>query len=80
MAGKGYATEALVALFDTAFTQLGLRRLHARIDETPHTWRRSGSPSGSACVARRCWSRTSEFKGRWITEVDYGLLDREWRG
>ncbi len=78
MAGKGYATEALVALFDAAFTQLGLRRLHARIDELNTASLRLAERLGmrrEAVLVENEW-----FKGRWSTEVDYGLLDREWRG
>jgi len=75
--GKGYATEAARALLGLAFDGLGLRRVTARIDEE--------NPA-SAAVLRKLGMRQEAvlvenewFKGRWSTEVDFALLDREWR-
>lgn len=78
VAGQGFATEALETVFDVAFRQLGLRRLHARIDELNTASIRLAERLGmrrEAVLVENEW-----FKGRWSTEVDYGLLDREWRG
>jgi len=78
--GKGYATEAARALlalaFDGPWTPHPLRRVTARIDaENP----------ASAAVLRKLGMRQEAvlvenewFKGRWSTEIDFGILDREW--
>ncbi|MDH2414130.1 GNAT family N-acetyltransferase [Nocardioides sp. CER19] len=75
--GRGYATEAGRAALGLAFEELGLHRVIARIDaENP----------GSAAVLRRLGMRQEAvlhenewFKGRWSTEIDFAMLDREWR-
>lgn len=75
--GKGYATEAARALLGLAFDGLGLRRVTARIDQE--------NPA-SAAVLRKIGMRQEAvlvenewFKGRWSTEVDFAMLDHEWR-
>jgi RimJ/RimL family protein N-acetyltransferase/predicted enzyme related to lactoylglutathione lyase len=75
--GKGYATEAAEALLRLAFDGLGLRRVTARIDQE--------NPA-SAAVVRKLGMRQEAvlvenewFKGRWSTEMDFAILDREWR-
>ena len=35
------------------------------------------SPAASACARRRDWWRTSCCKGEWSTELQFGILDRE---
>ena len=76
-AGHGYATEAARALLAMAFGPLGLRRVVARVD--------ARNPA-SAGVLRRLGMRQEAvlvenewFKGAWSTELDFALLDREWR-
>ena len=76
-AGRGYASEAARALLDVAFDDLGLHRVVARIDER--------NPASGA-VLRRVGMRQEAvlvenewFKGTWSTEVDFAILDREWR-
>ena len=76
-AGHGYATEAARAMLAMAFGHLGMRRVVARIDER--------NPA-SATVLRKLGLRQEAvlvenewFKGAWSTEVDFALLDREWR-
>jgi RimJ/RimL family protein N-acetyltransferase len=75
-AGHGYATEAVRALLDLGFTELGLHRIVARLDE------RNGPSAG---VARRLGMRQEArlvhnefFKGEWSTELDFALLAEEW--
>lgn len=79
--GRGYATEAARALlglaFDGPWRTEGLRRVTARIDaENP----------ASAAVLRKLGRRQEAvlvenewFKGRWSTEIDFAILEREWR-
>jgi len=75
--GRGYATEASEALLGLAFDGLGVHRVTARIDER--------NPA-SAAVLRKIGMRQEAvlvenewFKGEWSTEVDFAILDREWR-
>ena len=76
-AGQGYATEAARAMLAMAFERLGLRRMTARID--------ARNPASGA-VLRHLGMRQEAvlvenewFKGAWSTELDFALLDREWR-
>jgi RimJ/RimL family protein N-acetyltransferase len=75
--GHGYATEAAAVLLDLCFDGLDLHRAFARIDER--------NPA-SAAVLRRIGMRQEAvlvenewFKGEWSTEVDFAILQREWR-
>jgi len=75
--GQGYATEAAAALLTLCFEGLDLHRVTARIDER--------NPA-SAAVLRRIGMRQEAvlvenewFKGEWSTEIDFALLQREWR-
>jgi Acetyltransferases, including N-acetylases of ribosomal proteins len=76
VAGQGYATEAATALVDHAFGPLGLRRLVARLDE-----RNTASARLCTRLGMRLEARLVEnewFKGELTTELDFGLLSREW--
>jgi len=75
--GRGYATEAARAVLRLAFDGLGVHRVTARIDER--------NPA-SAGVLRKLGMRQEAvlvenewFKGEWSTEIDFAILDREWR-
>jgi RimJ/RimL family protein N-acetyltransferase len=75
--GRGYATEAARAMLAMAFDRLGMRRMVARVD--------ARNPA-SAAVLRRLGMRQEAtlvenewFKGAWSTELDFAMLDREWR-
>lgn len=76
-AGRGYATEAAHAMLHLAFDALGLHRVVARVD---------AENQASARVARRLGMRQEAhlvenewFKGHWSDELQFALLDREWR-
>jgi RimJ/RimL family protein N-acetyltransferase len=76
-AGQGFATEAAAAMLVLAFDGLGLHRVTARIDA------RNGA---SAAVLRKLGMRQEAvlvenewFKGEWSDEIDFAILDREWR-
>jgi RimJ/RimL family protein N-acetyltransferase len=75
--GHGYATEAAAAMLALGFDELGLHRITARID---------ARNDRSAAVLRRLGMRQEAvlvenewFKGEWSTEIDFAILDREWR-
>lgn len=76
-AGHGYATEAARAMLAMAFDRFDLRRMVARVD--------ARNPA-SAAVLHRIGMRQEAvltenewFKGAWSTEIDFALLQREWR-
>lgn len=76
-AGRGYATEAARAMLGLAFDELGLHRVIARTDQ---------DNVASAAVLRKLGMRQEAvlvenewFKERWGTEVDFAMLEREWR-
>lgn len=75
--GKGYAGEALRALFGRLFDTLGRHRVHASLD-----------PRNLACVAllRSLGMRQeAHFReslwlhGEWVDDAVYALLAREWQ-
>jgi RimJ/RimL family protein N-acetyltransferase len=76
--GRGYATEAVRALLDLAFGGLGARRVTARVDARNVRSRALLERLGlrqEAFLVENEW-----FKGELTSEVDYGLLAREWPG
>jgi RimJ/RimL family protein N-acetyltransferase len=75
--GRGYATEAAAALLALAFDTFDMHRVRARADER--------NPA-SAMVLRKIGMRQEGvlvenewFKGEWSTEIDFAILQREWR-
>jgi RimJ/RimL family protein N-acetyltransferase len=74
--GQGYATEAVRALLDLAFGPLGARRVTARVDARNV---RSRALLERLGVRQEAYLVENEwFKGELTSEVDYGLLAREW--
>lgn len=75
--GQGIATEASAVLLDLAFDGLGVHRVMARIDQR--------NPASGAVLTKLGMRREAVlvenewFKGEWSTEVDFAILDREWR-
>ena len=76
-AGQGFASEASAALLDLAFDGLGLHRVIGRID---------ARNDASAGVLRHIGMRQEAvlidnewFKGEWTTEIDFAILEHEWR-
>ena len=76
--GQGFATEAAAALLELCFDGLDVHRVYARIDER--------NPASGA-VLRKIGMRQEAvlvenewFKGEWSTEIDFAILQREWRG
>lgn len=76
--GQGYATEATHALLHLAFDDMALHRAIARVD---------ARNTASAAVLTRLGMRQEAylvsnewFKGEWTDELDFALLEDEWRG
>jgi len=76
--GRGYATEAVAALVDVAFTDLGAHRVSGRLD---------ARNTASARLLERLGMRREGLlvenelvKGEWTSELVYAVLDREWSG
>ena len=75
--GNGYVTEACRPLLALAFDGLELHRVIGRIDERN---------AASGAVLRRLGMRQEAvlvenewFKGEWTTEIDFAILEHEWR-
>ena len=78
LAGRGYATEAASAMLRLGFSELGLHRIVARIDERNEPSLRLARRLGMRQEARLV--RNERFKGEWSTEVDFAMLAEEWYG
>ena len=77
VAGQGFATEAAHRLLHLAFDELGLHRVTARVDAENHPSARVAARLGmrrEAHLIQNEW-----FKGRWRDELDFALLEDEWR-
>jgi RimJ/RimL family protein N-acetyltransferase len=76
-AGHGYATEAAHRVLHLAFDDLGLHRVMARVDADNHSSARLAARLGmrqEAHLVKNEW-----FKGRWSDELDFAILEEEWR-
>jgi RimJ/RimL family protein N-acetyltransferase len=75
--GRGYATEAAQALLALGFDGLGLHRITGRIDARNPA---SGAVLTKAGMRQEAVLVDNEwFKGEWSTEVDFAILESEWR-
>ncbi|MGH3368078.1 MAG: GNAT family N-acetyltransferase [Nocardioidaceae bacterium] len=76
VAGQGFATEAVRALFEVAFGCYGMHRvmakLDARNDRSARLCERLGM-TREGHLRRDCWA-----KGEWTDTVIFGLLAQEW--
>ncbi len=75
--GHGYATEAARPLIDFGFAVVGLHRIIGRLE---------ARNAGSARVLEKLGMRREALlienewvKGEWQSELDYAILEREWR-
>ena len=76
--GRGYAREAVRAVFAFVFGQLGRHRVHASVDP-----RNLASMAMLRALGMRQEAHHREslwFKGEWVDDVIFALLDHEWRG
>lgn len=76
-AGKGYAAEAVRAVLDRGFGEVGCHRIFARLD---------AANQGSIGVVERLGLRkeahlrqNDRFNGEWGDEFIYALLNEEWQ-
>jgi RimJ/RimL family protein N-acetyltransferase len=76
-AGKGYAAEAVRAVLDRGFSEVGCHRIFARLD---------AANRGSIGVVERLGMRkeahlrqNDRFNGEWGDEFIYALLNEEWQ-
>jgi RimJ/RimL family protein N-acetyltransferase len=74
--GRGYATEAVRALLDLAFGELGARRVVARVDDRNTASRRLLERLGLRLEAHLL--ENEWYKGELTSETDYAVLAREW--
>jgi len=75
--GHGYATEAVRAMLEVAFGHLHLHRVTARVDARNEASRQLALRVGmrqEAHLLENEW-----FKGDWSDEIDFAILDHEWR-
>jgi RimJ/RimL family protein N-acetyltransferase len=75
--GQGYATEAAHRILHLAFDELGLHRVIARVDADNESSARLAARLGmrqEAHLVQNEW-----FKGRWSDELDFAILEHEWR-
>jgi ribosomal-protein-alanine N-acetyltransferase len=74
--GRGYASEAAQALVDFGFGTLGMHRIYAVCDPanvaSAHVLEKLGMRREGVMREHR-WE-----KGRWVDELLYAVLDREW--
>jgi RimJ/RimL family protein N-acetyltransferase len=75
--GHGYATEAVHRLLHLAFDDLGLHRVMARVDAENHRSVRLVARLGMRQEAH--FVKNEWFKGRWSDELNFALLEDEWR-
>ncbi|GLQ51251.1 GNAT family N-acetyltransferase [Dyella flava] len=76
--GKGYAREAVAALFDLLFRGLGAHRVYASIDPRNVA---SAALLRSLGMRQEAHFRESlKLRGEWVDDVIHALLAREWAG
>jgi aminoglycoside 6'-N-acetyltransferase len=77
VAGRGYATEAVLAVLDVAFGGYGMQRVFAELDSRNTASARLCERVGMTREAhlRRDWWG----KGEWSDALVYGLLREEWQ-
>ena len=75
--GHGYATEAAHAVMHLAFDELELHRLTARVDSRNDASARMAERLGMRLEAHQVSNEW--FKDEWTDELDFALLEDEWR-
>lgn len=74
--GHGYATEAVAAVLQLAFDDLGLHRVVARLDARNVASARLAERLGMRREAH--FMRNEMFKGEWADELVYAMLAEQW--
>lgn len=75
--GKGYATEAVIAVIAFLFSELKKRRITAGIDPGNIASERLLQRIGFTKEAH--FRKSLYFKGEWVDDVVYALLAEEWK-
>ncbi|MEH0938360.1 GNAT family N-acetyltransferase [Micromonospora psammae] len=78
VSGRGFATEAVRAFIDVAFTHCGMHRVFAHVDARNEASARLCERVGmvrEAHLRRDHWT-----KGEWTDTLIYGLLAEQWHG
>jgi RimJ/RimL family protein N-acetyltransferase len=76
--GRGYATEAVIGVFDYLFGPLQKRRVFASVDprnEPSVALLKRVGMRQEAHFRKSLW-----FKGEWVDDVVFGILVEEWNG
>jgi RimJ/RimL family protein N-acetyltransferase len=75
--GRGYATESALPLIDFAFADCGFHRIIGRLDHrnfaSARVLEKLGLRREAVQIDNEC------VKGEWQSEIDYAILEREWR-
>lgn len=74
--GRGYATEALRAMLDYLFGTLAKHRVYASVDPANNPSIRLLERIGFRREAH--FRESLFFKGRWVDDIIYAILRREW--
>lgn len=74
--GKGYATEAAKGLIDYCFKTLKMHKLYADTEPSNIASQKVLEKLGFKLEGRIRERR--QIKGKWVDELDYGLLRKEW--
>ena len=75
--GHGYASEAVRALFAFVFGQLGSHRVHASVD--PRNLASMAMLRGLGMRQEAHHRESLWFKGEWVDDVIFALVEHEWR-
>jgi ribosomal-protein-alanine N-acetyltransferase len=80
--GKGYATESAKALMNTAFSQLGARRIVAMCNPlNEHSWKlleRLGMRREGNLIKNIYFKKDINGEPLWADTYEYGILKSEW--
>lgn len=74
---KGFATEAIKILIDYCFKKLKYRKIYADTDQYNIPSQKTLIKAGFKLEGRIRERR--KIKGKWLDELDYGLLKKEWK-
>ena len=74
---QGYASEAVMAVFDIGFDHFGFHRIFARCDAKNRSSARLMKKLGMRLEAH--YREHALFQGEWDEELHFAILDREWR-
>ena len=75
--GRGYASEAVRAVFDHVFGQLGRHRVHASVD--PRNLASMAMLRGLGMRQEAHHRESLWLHGEWVDDVIFAMLAREWQ-